>query len=93
MPITFEWESDLPTDPPAKQVEDSFEYDLSNLPDDRGICPLVVSAHIRQDPLHLRVEGVGYSKDNKRLVTFYYSLQTPPVHWWDYYENPVRPKP
>ena len=93
MTIKFEWDGEAPTRPPAEQVTDAFEYDLTNLPDTRGLCQLVVSVHLRQDPLKLKVEGVGYSEDGKRLVTFYYSLNPPLFHWWDYYENPARPKP
>ncbi len=93
MGIEFKWEGEEPIRPPAKQVTDAFEYDLTNLPDARGLCPLVVLAYIRQDPLKFKVEGVGYSEDNRRLVTFYYSLLPPLLHCWDYYENPVRPKP
>lgn len=93
MPITFEWEGEEPTRPHASQVVEAFEYDLTHLPDERGLCPLIISVHLRQDPIKLKVEGVGYSSDNKPLVTFHYSLHQPMVHWWDYYENPVRPKP
>ena len=92
MSIKFEWKGEPPTNPPAAQVEDAFEYDLTHLPDVRGLCPDVVSVYQQQDRLKFRVEGVGYSDENSRLVTFYYSLQEPWVHWWDYYENPVRPK-
>ena len=92
MPLNFVWESALPTRPSAKQVQESIEYALGHFSDPRGLRAGVVSAYLQQDQLKLKVVGVGYSKDEKRLVTFHYSLQDPITCLVDYYENPLHPQ-
>lgn len=89
MPLKFEWESEKPTRPTAEQVQESIEYALCHFHDPRGLCSSVISAYLKQDPLKLKVVGVGYSQDEKPLITFHYSLQEPRTCLVDYYENPI----
>ncbi|MBX9894616.1 MAG: hypothetical protein K2Y09_05475 [Nitrosomonas sp.] len=90
MDIKFEWESELPIEPSADRVQENIKYVLDRLPDPRGLCPSIVSIYLKQDALKLKVVGVGYSKDEKPIVTFHHTLVQPVTYSWDYYENPQR---
>ena len=90
MTIPFKWKGKPPTSPSAESVQAGFEFTFDHLPDPRGLLPEVVVVHLSQDNLGLKINGVGWSKDDRRLITLSYSLVAPNVSTWDYYENPVR---
>jgi len=90
MVIEFKWESDLPIEPTAERVQENIKYVLNRLPDPRGQCSSVVSAYLKQDLRKSNVVGVGYSKDEKPIVTFHHTLVEPVTYFWDYYETPLR---
>ena len=96
MSIKFEWEGEEPAHPSAKQVVEAFEYDLSHMPDEHSLCPLVTSVLLRQNETRSRIEGVGFSEEKEPLLTFFYELHKVNGGWphrWDYYNDVLRSKP
>lgn len=89
MEISFVWEGDPPQYPPTQVIQDGLEFALSRFPDPRGLKDLVSTVYLKQDALKLKVEGVGWSKDDRRLFTFRYTLGNSRASSCDYYENPT----
>ena len=88
MEISFKWDGELHVS--AESVQAGFVFALGHMPDPRGLLPEVTTVHLSQDKLGLKIEGVGWSKDDRRLITLCHSLVAPNVSSWDYYENPMR---
>jgi hypothetical protein len=90
MEISFVWEGNPPERPNAEEVQKSLEFALTHMPDPRGLLPQLSAVHLSQDALKFNVVGVGWSKDDRRIVTLRHALVEPRTSFWDYYENPLR---
>jgi len=89
MELSFVWEGDPPKYPPKESIQDGLVFAFDRFHDPRGLKDLVSTVYLKQDQLGLKVEGVGWSKDDRRLFTFHHSLVAPKVYSCDYYENPT----
>ena len=89
MEIDFKWKDDKPP-PRATDMQHGFEFCLSHLPDPRNLLPQVAAVHLSEDKFGLKIEGVGWSKDERKVITFCHPLVGSGVFSWDYFENPIR---
>ena len=78
----IEWIGELPTKPPATQVEDAVRAAVAHPRNFTPPAKEVVLMRLERDELQRKVDGIGYSSDGEPVVKFHYSLVKP---WnWGY---------
>lgn len=89
----IEWFGELPTKPPASQIEDAVPAALAHPRDSTPLAKQVVLMRLQQDALRRNVEGIGYAIDEKPLVRFHYPILEPWFFWCEALLDPPSTPP